>query len=247
MPAARKVCGFLAHSAYRGCSRCLLPFPTLTFGEKADYTNTDRSQWPPRAIESHKQHVLAYKACNTQAASERQNGVRYLTLNELPYFNPPRMCIIDPMHNLLFGTAKHMVEVWKSMKILTEKSFEDIQKRVDSFTTPNDLQYLQRYLVIFLGLQAEQWRNWTILFSLPALKTILPHRHYQCWHRFVKACYYLCRRMITSHDIDAADQLLMELYTNFVSLYGRDNCNPNLHLHGHLRECIRDYGPVYSF
>ena len=37
-------------------------------GEKADYTNTDCSQWPPCAIENHKQHALVYKACNTQAA-----------------------------------------------------------------------------------------------------------------------------------------------------------------------------------
>ena len=36
---ARKVCGFLAHNAYRGCSRCL-SFPTIMFGEKTDYTNT---------------------------------------------------------------------------------------------------------------------------------------------------------------------------------------------------------------
>ena len=132
VPAARKVCGFLAHNAYRGYSRCLLPFLTVTFGEKVDCTNTDRSQWLPHAIENHKQHALAYKACNTQAAREeleRQYRVHYSILNELPYFNPPRMCIIDPMHNLLLGTTKHMVEVWKSMIILTEKNFEDIQKR----------------------------------------------------------------------------------------------------------------------
>ena len=88
VPAARKVCSFLAHNAYRGCSRCLLPFPTITFGEKADYTNTDRSQWPPRAIESHKQHALAYKCCNTQAAREeleRRYGMVYITQYSMSY------------------------------------------------------------------------------------------------------------------------------------------------------------------
>ena len=29
----------------------------------------------------------------------------------------------------------------------------------------------------------------------------------------------------------------------FEQLYGKDN----LHLHGHLRECVLDYGPAYSF
>ena len=36
IPASRKVSGFLSHSAYHGCSRCLKTFPTSTFGEKAD-------------------------------------------------------------------------------------------------------------------------------------------------------------------------------------------------------------------
>ena len=85
------------------------------------------------------------------------------------------MCIIDPMHNLL-GTANHMVEVWKSMKILTEKNFEDIQKRVDSFTTLNDIGRIPLKISShFYGFTAEQWRSWTTLFSLPALKAILPH------------------------------------------------------------------------
>lgn len=32
IPAARKVCGFVGHNGYRGCSKCLLTFPTEEFG-----------------------------------------------------------------------------------------------------------------------------------------------------------------------------------------------------------------------
>lgn len=39
----------------------------------------------------------------------------------------------------------------------------------------------------------------------------------------------------------------MEFFALFVDLYGNEWCNPNLHLHGHLHECLKDYGPVYSF
>ena len=34
IPAARKVSGFVGHSAYRACS----PFPTAAFGETPDYS-----------------------------------------------------------------------------------------------------------------------------------------------------------------------------------------------------------------
>ena len=33
----------------------------------------------------------------------------------------------------------------------------------------------------------------------------------------------------------------------FAELYGQGKCTINMHLHGHLAECIEDFGPVYSF
>lgn len=84
-------------------------------------------------------------------------------------------------------------------------------------------------------------------FSLFTLKGILSWQHYQCWTFFVKACYLICRRSITSSQIQLAHELLMEFYGQVVTLYGNAWCTPNLHLHGHLKECIEDYGPVYSF
>ena len=68
--ASRKVSGFLGHCAYHGCSRCLKAFPTESFGEKADYTGSDRANWPIRSIQSHRQHALAHKHAKTK--SKRQ-------------------------------------------------------------------------------------------------------------------------------------------------------------------------------
>ena len=41
-------------------------------------------------------------------------------LLELQYFDAVQMCIIDPMHNLLLGPAKHMIAVWKSCNLLSD-------------------------------------------------------------------------------------------------------------------------------
>ena len=49
------------------------------------------------------------------------------------------MCIIDPMHNLLLGTAKRAVELWKDAGILQSKELEDFQAKVNSFICPNDM------------------------------------------------------------------------------------------------------------
>jgi hypothetical protein len=33
----------------------------------------------------------------------------------------------------------------------------------------------------------------------------------------------------------------------FEKLYGTTAVKPNMHLHGHLKECLLDYGPMYGF
>ena len=251
IPAARKTCGFVGHGALRGCSKCLLEFPTDAFGDKPDYSNFNRSEWLPRSIAEHRKAALKHKAGNTKSALheiERQSGVRYTVLVELPYFDPPRMCIIDPMHNLFLGTAKKMVEIWKEYNFLPPNVLQDVQAKVDSVITPNDLGRLPSKIASgFSGCTAEQWKNWTLYYSLFSLKGVLPHRHYECWHLFVKACYLLCRRSISKEFVEEADKLLERFCTSFVALYGTNKCTMNLHLHCHLKECIEDYGPVYAF
>lgn len=252
IPAARKCCGFVGFAAYRGCSKCLCPFPTPHFGEKADYSDFDRSHWVPRTGDSHRNASFKYKSCNTRQKRkeiERDEGVRFSVLSELAYFDVPlRMCIIDPMHNLLLGTSKHMMELWKTTGILSGKDFEIIQKCVDSFITPSDIGRLPSKIASgFSGFTAEQWKNWTCYFSLPALKGVLPWQHYQCWQLFVKACYMLCKRQITTEQLQTSDKLLNEFCLHFVKLYGKEHCTINLHLHGHLASCVNDFGPVYAF
>lgn len=251
IPAARKVCGFVGHGAKKGCSKCLSSFPTESFGEKADYSNFNRNLWISRTNEHHRSKAFEYRDCNTkadQAKIERDCGIRYTVLLELPYFDAARMCTVDPMHNLLLGTAKKMVQLWKELSIIDEKTFVSVQEKVDSFICPPDIGRVPYKISSgFAGFTAEQWKNWTVLFSLYALKDVLPWQHYNCWQLFVKSCFLLCRRSITQSQLNDADNYIMEFCRNFVGLYGPEHCTINMHLHGHLLECIRDYGPVYSF
>ena len=251
IPAARKVCGFLGHNAARGCSVCLKKFPTKAFGEQADFSGYSRSEWTPRDLEVHRKKGIDHTECKTRSAQidiEREYGVRYSLFQELPYFNPIRMTVVDPMHNLLLGTAKRMMAIWTEQKLITKQQLFLIQSNVDSFVTPNDVGRIPHKIASgFSGFTAEQWKNWTIIFSLSSLKGILPREHFQCWHIFVKACHLLCRRSITKQQVEEADDLLLSFCTSFEELYGKKSCTMNLHLHGHLASCIHDYGPVYSF
>ena len=116
IPAARKVCGFCGHRALRGCSRCKKVFPTERFGDMPDYSGFKHEEWELRTLSDHRKSAQKHQTANTiaeQKTIERESGCRYSVLLELPYFDPIRMCIVDPMHNLLLGTARHMMSVWE--------------------------------------------------------------------------------------------------------------------------------------
>ena len=221
IPAARKTCRFLGHSALYGCSKCLNLFPTANFGEKPDYSNFCQASWGVRDPIKHREEAIKHKNCNTRAEQkfiERNYGVCYSVLVDLPYFDAPRMCFIDPMHHLLLGTAKHFIETWKTLHIISD--FNVIQQRVDSFITPGDIgRTPSKISSSFSGFIAEQFKNWTIYFSLFALKSVLPWRHYNCWLLFVKICYILCRRTITDALLKEADDLILNFSNSFMELY----------------------------
>ncbi len=132
IPAARKVCGFRGHRAKKGCSKCLITFPVGAFGELPDHSNFDRSTWISRTNEHHRTVAKRLCECRTQGQQqdiEQEFGIRYSVLLELPYFDAPRMCVIDPMHNLLLGTAKHIVDTWKETGVLNKKNLMIFKKK----------------------------------------------------------------------------------------------------------------------
>lgn len=80
-----------------------------------------------------------------------------------------------------------------------------------------------------------------------ALKGVIPNQHYAMWTNFVQACQILCSKVITVEECQQADEKLLSFCKMFENLCGKEKCTPNMHLHGHLRDCILDYGPIYSF
>ena len=79
---------------------------------------------------------MEHKLATTKDARkkiERAMGVKYSVLTTLPYYDSIQYTIIDPMHNLFLGSAKHIMVVWKEKAVLPESSFTVIQKCIDTF------------------------------------------------------------------------------------------------------------------
>ena len=112
-PAIRKVVGFVSHNANKGCYKCTKKIPTSSFGDKPDYSGSDRENWIPRTHSEFYDAAMMQKHAKTakdRRNIERLHGVCYSVLLSLPYYNAIRFSMIDPMHNLLLGSAKTFVK-----------------------------------------------------------------------------------------------------------------------------------------
>lgn len=96
-------------------------------------------------------------------------------------------------------------------------------------------------------LTANQWKNWTIYFSIYCLQDLLPPPQLECWRHLVLACRRICKFSVTEEDITIADGLLLRFCKRTVQLCGSEAITPNMHMHCHLASCIREFGPVHSF
>jgi len=207
--------------------------------------------YPDKNLEEHRALAYAYRFSNK---AERQSifnkyGIRWSELHRLPYFNAFRFTCIDPMHNLFLGTSKRMLEkAWLSTNRIDSKQLKSIQKIIDSMPTPSDIGRIPHKIASgFAGFTADQWKTWVLVYSTCALHDILEEEDRRCWQHFVNCIALWSQRIVTIEEVDQGEECMLAFLREAENLYGERLITPNMHFHTHLRECILDYGPFYSF
>lgn len=253
IPANKKLCGFLSHSAHKGCSRCLKNFPSIRIGNhsKINYSGFEDTLWEKRTNEDHRQK--AKDICKAQSKREKEklekeNGLRYSKLLDLPYYDAIKFCLIDPMHNLFLGTSKKMFTLWLEKDILGPNSLKNLKQSIQNVKVPADVGRIPSNIESnYSRFTAEEWKNWTLYYSLFVLRHVLPDAHFNCWQKFVLACTFICSPYITENDVKRANILFIRFGKKVEQLYGAKVVTPNMHFHAHLAECVEDFGPVQTF
>lgn len=103
LPAARKIGGFSACSHEYFCSVCWCN------KTQDGYSNFDSAKWKRRTNEDCRQFAERFHAATdakSAASSFDRTGLRWSELLRLPYYDPTRFLVVDPMHNLFLGLIK---------------------------------------------------------------------------------------------------------------------------------------------
>ena len=120
----------------------------------------------------HVSYLLMYErreSKNAKTATERRSlerscGCKYSMLLELPAFDIVQYHVIDPMHNLFLGLAKHTTKQWGELGILSNHDYKTIQERVDSISVPSKIGIIPRKIASnFFSFTADEWKHWILI------------------------------------------------------------------------------------
>lgn len=140
--AARNLCGLLGRAARMGCSKCKKEFISGEhFGSKMNFggfENCLRCTTIGHRCEA--QEILAEDRYQGREDKQAKYGTRYCQFIQLEYFDCIRFTIVDPLHNLFLGTAKHLMKnVWLPNKILKQNDLKSIQELIDNMKVPSNM------------------------------------------------------------------------------------------------------------
>jgi hypothetical protein len=254
IPAARKLCGHI--SSLAACHRC---YKKASCNEEEERPNfggfDDINEWfIQRDLEELRREALAWRRCNSKEERNKHvssNHVRWTELLRLPYFNPIRHCVIDPMHNLFLGIAHWIVKrLWIDGGKISKEQLEIMQIRANNIKMPADLGRVPNKIATgegFSGFTADQWKTFILVYATPLMWDLLSRSDREILANFVRACTLLIYRIIDNNMLNEAHDRLLKVGQLIEEHYGQQLITSNIHLSLHITECCRDYGPLYAF
>ena len=173
---------------------------TATGKTRGDFSGFNRVTWTPRDPAIHKQNAFEMLS-KTEAERKvlEKIGARWSQLFDLPYFDPINGHTIDPMHCLFLGVAKHMTKMYIKSGIIDKHGHVKLQDSINSIRVPTAVGRIPNKIASgFCSFSADQWKNWTLIYSSTALKRVLPTRTLQ---DLVEVC--ACHQYSLSKDNNA--------------------------------------------
>ena len=255
IPATRKLFGH--GSAVMKCHRCEKRSTYSHEYKKTHYGGMEYDEWITRPADAllHRQYAQEWIQCSSKSTRDnhfKEHGVRWTELLRLPYLDPIRFAVVDPMHCLFLGVAKWIIKsIFVNQGKLSMDQLRVAQKRMNQIELPSDIGRIPPKIAIgesgFSNLTADQWKTFIMVYSTTILWDMLDDNDRKILGHFVRACNLLVTRFITEDDLKEAQERLKDMACIIENEYGPEFITSNIHLALHIPDCCRDYGPVYSF
>ena len=250
-----KLLNTVQYNSRFACIKCLHPGKIVgTEASRPKLTYPYSKTIPVRTTASYNSAVK--QSIRTQQVHDGVKGATFL----VKLLSIPEQIILDSMHMVFEGTQKQLLELWLLSKYHKKPWYigkcQSLKKQEDQNNLfeqtlmkakyPSEFPRTQRTINLFATFKANEYRNFIYYSGYISLKNILPKKYLDHYLLYVNAIRLLTQDFITLSDIEKAELLLKTFYLKFKTLYGPEHVRFNLHLHIHLAEQTRLFGPIHK-
>lgn len=160
---------------------------------------------------------------------------------------------IDYMHAVLEGVAKSLMSYWfesqyHGKRFYLKSQVHEIDKMLLRIKPSYDIPRAPRSIAQNLKYwKASEYRAWLLFYALPILKSFLPSDYVYHLSLLVSAIHIFLSTGISHECLLKAEQMLQLFYQLVPELYPKELCTMNVHSLIHLTDCVRRWGPLWSF
>lgn len=195
------------------------------------------------------------KGMQATGGKNRIMGICGVTgLLSLEWFDMVQGIVPDYMHGVLLGVTKNLMTKWFSpthsgKPYFVGKHLKAIAKRLGRIQPPDYIERLPRDLEKnYSHFKATEFQTWLLFYAIPCLNGYLGVDYLEHFACLSEAVHILLRDRIPRTQLDRAETLLKEFYSDFAKLYGEGSCGLNVHNIGsHLVEYVRMWGPLFCW
>ncbi|OXA47897.1 hypothetical protein Fcan01_17480 [Folsomia candida] len=159
--------------------------------------------------------------------------------------------VFDYMHTVLLGVVRTFAFAWTESKNHSEPFYigtkaQEINQRIAKCKIPHECSRSMREIKEMKYWKASEWKTWMVI-AIPLLRGILPNCYLKHFAKLIVSISTLSQDTVTLDKINEAEKLVKEFCLLTPNLYDKSYCSFNIHLLTHAADCVRRWGPLWSY
>lgn len=159
---------------------------------------------------------------------------------------------IDAMHSDYLGITKALCSSWLDSEnheqdFYIGRLIDSVDENISRVKLFSQCDRNPRTIKDRHNWKANEWRDWSLHFSVGVLYKILPDRFLRNYGQFISSLIMLCSKKVGKVEIDSSSKLIENFRKDFQTIYGENKMTYNQHTFSHLPKCVEKLGPVWNY